>query len=692
LLTSTNRSEVTLEPYSVEQTRWTLVLAIVLALFLCCCIVVCSLLGFVWWGAYQYESSMAGSTVSHVIVPTISEVPSFVPEPEGRQPTAAEHQTARMLAQTTIPQRDLFDLAVRLQGLSPAELQTATTPIANYSLGDSKVFWLHRVQSNTYYTTTATLAYETPHAYWWIENGHSVDPRGLEESAERFEELTYPTNQRHFGTEWSPGIDADPHVYIFLGSVPGVGGYYSGPDEYPKTIRDRSNEHEIFYINLQNAQPGTSYFDGILAHEHQHMIHWAEDRDEDSWINEGLSELAGLLNGYDVGQTDLEFSLQPDTQLTTWPELKDSAANYGASYLFLTYFFEQFGEQAIRALVAEPANGPSGFETVLAGDSIRFQDAHPGNSRFDALFGDWVIANYLDDPRLAGGRYGYKKLNLTQPWHAAYHLAYPVEERATVHQYATDYILLEGEGDLEVSFQGSSVVPLIGNDAHQGQRQWWSNRGDEADATLTRAFDLAGLETATLQTWMWYDLEKDFDYAYVQVSPDEGQTWHLLSNQHTTTANPHGNSYGPGFTGTSGNDRAAQWVEETFDLTPFAGGPILLRFEVITDEALNRPGVSLDGISIPEMGYSHDVEHGLDGWQAEGWVPITGHVPQEFLVQLITVGREIRVEPMLLDTQNRGTLSIVGLGRDIDQAVLVISALAPATTESATYSYQITTE
>ncbi len=41
------------------------------------------------------------------------------------------------------------------------------------------------------------------------------------------------------------------------------------------------------------------------------MIHWAEDRDEDTWVNEGLSELAGLVNGYDVGSTELEFSLQP---------------------------------------------------------------------------------------------------------------------------------------------------------------------------------------------------------------------------------------------------------------------------------------------------------------------------------------------------------------------------------------------
>jgi hypothetical protein len=188
---------------------------------------------------------------------------------------------------------------------------------------------------------------------------------------------------------------------------------------------------------------------------------------------------------------------------------------------------------------------------------------------------------------------------------------------------------------------------------------------------------------------MWYDLETDFDFAYVQVSSDGGQTWHLLSNEHTTVANPHGNSYGPGFTGTSGGGSSAQWIEETFDLTPFSGGPIQLRFEVITDEALNHPGFSLDEISIPELGYTHDAEHGLDGWHAEGWVRVTSYIPQDFVVQVITIGREIRVEPMELDGQNRGTIPITGLGDDIDQVILVVSAMAPATTEPAAYSYQI---
>jgi hypothetical protein len=668
-------SEYEIGKSPVKRNYWFILLGVLLALLICCCVILFGLAGFLWMSEAATQASPASS------LDTLEPTP--VLDPVGRLPTPAERRTARVLAESTLPQRDLLALASRLQGIS--EPQTSTDPNGppDYEVGDALTFWVHDVQTITFFTTTTTLRYETPHAYWWVEEGYEIPAEDLEQSAERFEEQTYPTSRRYFGSEWMPGVDGDPHVYIFLGNVPGVGGYFSAPDEYPTEIRPHSNLHEMFYINLDNAVPGNDYFDGILAHEFQHMIHWAADRDEDTWVNEGLSELAAQVNGYDVGGSDYAFSLTPDTQLTTWTDLEDSAPHYGASYLFLAYFLERYGEEAIRKLVAEPANGIAGFDNVLshtAGISGRFED----------LFADWLVANYLDDSRTGAGRYGYADLRLEQISHAAHHTDYPVHEQARVHQYAADYILLKGEGDLTIKLDGRTVVPLVGNETHSGEYQWWSNRGDDGDATLTRAFDLSDLEQATLQAWMWYDIEVDYDYAYVEVSTDGGQTWSILENEHTTATNPSGNSYGPAFTGLSGGGERPQWSLERFDLTPFAGREVMIRFEVVTDEALNRPGLALDDISIPELGYSYDVEEGEGGWQAEGWVRVTDHVPQEFLVQVLTIGDEPRVERMALNRQMRGTMTIAGLGREIDRAVLIVSALAPSTTEWATYSYEIT--
>jgi hypothetical protein len=311
----------------------------------------------------------------------------------------------------------------------------------------------------------------------------------------------------------------------------------------------------------------------------------------------------------------------------------------------------------------------------------------PGD--FHDLYEDWVIANYLDDSELAAGRYGYDNLQLEQPRHADLHMDYPVYQQATVRQYGTDYILLEGEGDLSIEITGSLVVTLLGNETHSGEYQWWSNRADDGDATLTRAFDLSELEQSTLQAWMWYDLETDYDYAYVEVSTDGGQTWTLLANEHTTTSNPSGNSYGPALTGRSGQGDEPVWVQQSFDLSPYTGQVVLIRFEVITDEALNYPGLAVDDITIPELGYSYDAETDDGGWQAEGWLRVTDHIPQDFSVQLVTFGEQTRVRQIPLDSQMRATANVFRLGRHIDRAVLVVSAMAPATTEWATYSYRI---
>jgi hypothetical protein len=588
-----------------------------------------------------------------------------------------------------LPERDLLALTSRLK--KPAEpipvVVNATPP--HFEVGDRAEFWINEQATNTYFRSWATLRYITPHLYMWVEDGYDVDQDSLIRSAERFENETYPTNRHFFGSEWTPGVDNDPHVNIFNGNVPGVGGYYSSADEYSHLVNPYSNEREMFYINLDNARPGNDYYDGILAHEFQHMIHWHTDRNEDTWVNEGCSELAAYLNGYDVGAANRIFSRTPDTQLTAWADDPNLAGpNYGGSYLFMVYFLERFGDEVLRQVVASKADGIAGFDGVLAdrGLGVTFED----------VFADWLIANYLDDPDLGGGRYGYRNLEVERSAVEATYDQYPAGA-AAVHQYGADYIELQaGEGDVVVHFTGSTTVRLVDNEAHSKSYQWWSNRGDESDTTLTRAFDLTGLERATLQAWLWYDIEEDYDYAYVEVSTDGGQTWDILPGKYTTDYNPTGNSFGPAYTDKSGMGADAsedpettpQWVIEEMDLTPYAGQQILLRFEYITDDAYNSPGFCVDDISIPELGYHYDAEDD-DGWVALGFIRTDNTLPQRYLVQLIELGAETEVHRMDLDKAQRGQWVIEGFGDEVERAVLVVSALAPKTTEVAGYQYAV---
>jgi Uncharacterized protein conserved in bacteria len=517
----------------------------------------------------------------------------------------------------------------------------------------------------------------------WVEEGVKVDEADLKAAADLFATKTYPTNRAFFGSEWSPGVDNDPRLHILharnLGDT--VAGYYSSADEFVPAVREDSNAMEMFYINIENVIVNDEFYHGVLAHEFQHMIHWYNDRNEETWLNEGSSELASYLNGYDTGGAEYIFSRKPDTQLNSWPEGPGTAgANYGASYLFMSYFLDRFGAEATRALIAHDENGFASVDAVLA-------DLGTGMTHVD-LFADWVVANLLDDPNLADGRYGYREID-PPPFKIETRLSnYPTTRQATVHQYAADYIELRGDRPLRFSFAGSTQVGLMDTQAHSGKYLWWSNRGDDSDMTLTREFDLTGVQKATLEYWCWYDIEEDWDYAYVEVSPDGGKTWEILTTPSGTPENPNGNSFGWGYTGRSGGKSKAEWIQEKVDLTPYAGKRVLIRFEYITDDAVNRPGFALDDVAIPEIGYFSDFEADGGGWEAAGFVRHANVLPQRWLVQLVLFGPRPTVQRLDLNPDQTGEWEIP-LGGGVDRAVVVISAYAPVTTEVASYQYSV---
>ena len=73
---------------------------------------------------------------------------------------------------------------------------------------------------------------------------------------------------------------------------------------------------------------------------------------------------------------------------------------------------------------------------------------------------------------------------------------------------------------------GSSCTVSSTSNCHccRPTNSWWyrrSNRGDSISTTLTRTFDLSSIETATLRLNIWFDVEYQWDYGYVQISTDE---------------------------------------------------------------------------------------------------------------------------------------------------------------------------
>jgi hypothetical protein len=595
--------------------------------------------------------------------------------------------TLKTLEEQVVPVNDPRGLAERFKGeQNIPEAITDAPPVHN--VGDQQSFWAANVDTNKNFQLNATLQYVTPHLYFWVEDGVAFNKAELKRICETFENNIYPKDRSFFGSEWTPGVDNDVHLYVLYAGGLGrtVGGYFSSNDEYLPPTNPYSNAHEMFMLNADNVTMEGGELDGIMAHEFQHMIHWRGDRNEEGWINEGFSELAQYLNGYDPGAARMYFASDPDLQLNYWPAPPDSIPHYGASFMFLSYLLDRFGSEATQAVVSNPDNGMDSIDSVLS--QLRQADPLTGKLILgDDLFADWVVTNYLNDPNVGDGRYAYKGFtnmpsfsdtetitNCSDTW-----------QTGQVHQYAADYIHLRCRGNVTLHLEGSKEVGVLPVNAYSGDYAFWSNKGDESDMTLSRTFDFSkvtGPLTMTYRTW--YDIEKDYDYLYLAASTDEGKTWQIVNTPSCTKENPTGANYSCGYNGQSEN-----WIEEQVDLSAFAGKKVMLQFEYVTDAQVNGEGFLLDDVSVPQVNYSEDFENGEGGWTGDGFVRIQNRLPQLYRVSLIRDGAKVSVETIALDENQTADVPL-NFGADMRDAVLVISGVTRFTTQEASYRFNFT--
>ncbi len=235
----------------------------------------------------------------------------------------------------------------------------------------------------------------------------------------------------HFGDPPNPLDGLDRVFLLYYRFDISADGFFWAYDQFPDGTQPfASNEADVVYLATDSLDPASNYMLAVAAHEFQHMIHYNQDSNEDSWVEEGLGELAMWL----FGNPDVisSFNSNPDNSLTDWGA---QWADYIQTYLWTLYAYEQYGGQpTIWALVHNPGNGMNGYLTTLIGQGF--------NVTMEDIFGDWSVANYLDDPGLSSGQYGYT--GDTLPPFSAFrtHNTYPAAGSGTVQNWATDYIRL----------------------------------------------------------------------------------------------------------------------------------------------------------------------------------------------------------------------------------------------------------
>jgi hypothetical protein len=328
------------------------------------------------------------------------------------------------------------------------------------------------------------------------------------------------------------------------------------------------------------------------------------------------------------------------------------------------------GTEGVYELVRHPANGLTAVARVLEG----FQP----DRTLEQFIGEWAAANLLDDFAY-GKQFAYESLTLKRPSLQTRVRSLPFSDFLELEQLAVHYIDLDTSGPLQLSFAGDTTAKLIDAPPTSGEQMWYAPPENDTHAQLTAAFDLSGVEQATLEFDAWYDLEADYDFAYVTASSDGGTTWRVLYPE----VWPSSGHFGLGFSGSSAaaDESSNGWIHEHVSLDEFGGRQVLLRFHVLTDFETVGRGFALDNIAIPEIGYMGDGESDDERWQAEGFLRTGWLLPQRWSVQIVShTAREIT--ELQLDASNQAQITIE-LGEE--GGTLIVIPLTPFAEETAAY-------
>jgi immune inhibitor A len=237
-------------------------------------------------------------------------------------------ETMEILQNTIVPSNDPRELACRLANNCNVPEVMATTA-APRQIGETDMFWVSNLDDISNTEVSATLQYSTPHVYFWVQDGVDFDEDEMKAWWMNLKIRSTPPTVNSLAVNGHPALTAmsiftffiartgfqHRRVFLFIRLSPPVGAGIS-------------NGHEMFLFNADNTELGDNFTYGVLAHEFQHMIHWKEDGNETSWLNEGSSELAAFLNGYDPGGFDFVYIGNPDLQLNDWPN--DQNCNHSA--------------------------------------------------------------------------------------------------------------------------------------------------------------------------------------------------------------------------------------------------------------------------------------------------------------------------------------------------------------------------
>jgi hypothetical protein len=414
-------------------------------------------------------------------------------------------------------------------------------------------------------------------------------------------------------------------------------------------------------------------YEGVIAHELEHLLMNYSDPGEVSWVDEGLADLAIFLNCYDIGGSHLTYQqvFHRETSLTRWG---GGLENYGASLTYFLYLWEQAGgngtianpdytadceydnsggDLLIKLIFQNQADGMAGVQAAIT----QYNAMTTGTDLRSAeeLFKDWAIAVKLDDE--GSDRWDIRNVDFGDPAFTSWTVDIANDQfwnrrgqyigrmpdarwqnnkhvpAQSALPFGVSYETFRNPGpNFGFTFEGSPFEQVA---PHTGDRHWWGG----AESLNENILDVQSAGTAAgavVDFWTWYFIEDGWDYGYLEAQVNgEWVTVPLYlagtTTEVTTNTNPHDNNEeGNGLTGTSGG---AYFVDEPeyihLQSAPLPAGTTDVQFRYSTDAAYLDTGFFVDDVTVGGQAATLTSEAGH-------WIFTTGEQNNNWVVQLLS--------------------------------------------------------
>ncbi|HUI11625.1 MAG TPA: T9SS type A sorting domain-containing protein [Bacteroidota bacterium] len=196
-------------------------------------------------------------------------------------------------------------------------------------------------------------------------------------------------------------------------------------------------------------------------------------------------------------------------------------------------------------------------------------------------------------------------------WNLAFR---PQTKRVLTPTISPTLVILPDSGYLPAAFSGSyawwygqdSTGTYIGNDflqVTQDPLEGGTSVSANSGSVVTPPINLVGQKTPVLTFWTWWEIEgvntDNYDLMNVEASVDSGVTWTPLGRGLINPiSDPEGAHYTPYSSG--GLGAKGQWIKVFFDLSPYNGSVVWIRFRFDTVDDLYNGfrGWIVDNISV----------------------------------------------------------------------------------------------